>query len=186
MRTTDMPIIRAKLERIMSSVESATFVDICISPVTINNYFENLQTLILTNHKIPDTHLEKIQSLPYLTVKHLSVDYKNYSIKRSRENVLKNLRMSTWLKLFPNLEVLELRKIVQDDTLLNEIKYLKVLKIRDKLENNKILSKFPNLCIFVQEWPKDNFNQEVRRVKSYLPFCKLYNIDEGIEEIIHV
>ena len=94
--------------------------------------------------------------------------------------------MSTWLKLFPNLEVLELRKIVQDDTLLNEIKYLKVLKIRDKLENNKILSKFPNLCIFVQEWPKDNFNQEVRRVKSYLPFCKLYNINEGFEEIAHV
>ena len=178
MRSTDLPNIESENKNMIQSVKSATFESAPIHLVKINNTFMNLETLTLFDCQFPEEHLEEIQSLPSLnTVKHLSIDYRPKVCSEDYQS--RKLRMSKWLKLFPNLEEFELRTIEQEDSLPDEIKSLKVLKILDKLKNPKILSKFPNLNRFVQEWPKDNFLDEFRKVKSYIP-----QFEKGSEEVI--
>ena len=184
MKSKDFSITTFENEHRIINVKSAIFESFPISLVKINNYFKNLETLTLINFQFPEHHLEKIQLLPSLiTLKHLSIDYKPEVFRHDYK--LKKLSMSTWLRLFPNLQELELRNIVQEDSLANEMKSLKVLKIRDKLQKHKILSSFPNLNHFVQDWPKDNFKDELRKVKAHIPqLCRLFKIEEGSEEEI--
>ena len=162
-------------EERISNVRSVTFTSIPIDLVKINNNFNNLVTLAINNFQFPEDHLEKITSLPSLnTVKNLSINF-----CKTFRGKLRKLRISAWIRLFPTLEKLELRKIVQDDTLPSEMKTLKVFRIRDRLTNPIILSKFPNLQRFEESWPEEKYmNEEILKLKPHLPqFCKLYYND---------
>ena len=159
----------------------------------LDNYFRDVEEIIFNNSRFSDEQLDSMwtpiwSNTIWRTVTKLSINYEKYVCV---DNKPPKISISTCAKSFPMLQELKINKVLQCDgwhlSMEPRIVRLKVLKIQDRLLHPQMLSKCTYLEMFHQKWPKRSkeFNEEVAKVKSYLPHtCKLYHVDTEKEMLL--
>ena len=160
------------------SLEHATSLEL----QQIENHFKDVEELRLARFCFEDKPMSELSLKNLINIHKLVISNTftfdlDEGIGNIEDMTDKEVKISTCLKLFPNLVELEIYKLVQEETLPQDMTSLKQLKIsEDKLQNPKILLKLPNLKFFSQKWSsKLEMNKEAKEVKPYLPLqCKIY------------
>ena len=165
------------------SLEHATSLEL----QQIENHFKDVEELRLARFCFEDKPMSKLSLKNLINIRKLVISNTftfdlDEGIGNIEDMTDKEVKISTCLKLFPNLVELEIYKLVHEKTLPQDIPSLKQLKIsEDKLQNPKILLKLPNLKFFSQKWSsKIEMNKEAKEMKPYLPLqCKIYQFYDG-------